>query len=307
MKQKKKFHGVIVPMVTPFTESGEIDTNSVNKIVDFVINAGAFPFVLGTTGEIASISYKKRFELVKLAAQYINDRTTFYAGITDNCIDNTLKSAEDFANIGVDVLVVHLPYFFPLDNNLMKRYFEIIANSSPLPIILYNIVSITHMSLPLEIADELSHHPNIVGLKDSERDWERMKELAKLFRERDDFSIFIGWTNKSCEALEIGFDGIIPNTGNITPSLFKSLYDHVIRGEDEFAIQLQNKAESLSKLVQNNKTMAQTIPELKTIMNYMNLCDPYVLPPLAHLDSRNREILFSEFTTLDVNKISLNQ
>ena len=298
MKKLKKYHGVIAPLVTPILESGKIDTHSFKKLLDFIQASKNFPFILGTTGEIASNSYSNREHLVQLAGKIVSGKTTLYAGITDNCIENTIKAAKKYADWGIDVFVVHLPYFFQLTNDLMLKYFETIAKYSPRPIMIYNIMSVTHMSVPIEVIDKLSHHPNIVGLKDSERDYERVEKLAEKFKDREDFALFIGWTNKASQALLLGFDGIIPNTSNVTPGLFQSLYEATINGNEKEAMKLQNRAEGLSQLVQNNKTMIRTIPELKGIMNHLNICKPYVLPPLVHLTDKENETLIKAYTNL---------
>jgi len=300
MRKQKKYSGVIAPLVTPVTETGQIDEGSVERLIDLVISAKNNPFILGTTGEIALNSLKNREHLAKIAVEKVNGRSTLFAGITDNCIDNIIDAAKKYADFGVNVFVVHLPYFFPLNNDMMLKYFENIADNSPRPIMIYNIVSITHMSIPVEVIEKLSYHPNIAGLKDSERDWERHQKLAELFKDRDDFSLFIGWTNKSSESILMGFDGIIPNTANIIPKLFHSLYEAAFNGNEKEALEFQAKAEELSELVQNNRTMTRTIPELKAIMNHLNVCTPYVLPPLEKLGVDEAEKLVNEFIKLDI-------
>ena len=300
MRKQKKYSGVIAPLVTPVTETGEIDEASVERLIDFVIDAKNYPFILGTTGEIALNSFKNREHLAKITAEKVNGRSTLFAGITDNCVDNIIDAAKKYADFGVDVFVAHLPYFFPLNNDLMIKYFENLADNSPRPIMIYNILSITHMSIPIEVIEKLSHHPNIVGLKDSERDWERHQKLAECFKDRDDFVLFIGWTNKSSESLLMGFDGIIPNTANVVPKLFQSLYEAAFNGNENEALKYQAKAEELSELVQNNRTMTRTIPELKAIMNHLNICTPYVLPPLEKLSEQEAEKLVNDFKSLDL-------
>ncbi|VAX25634.1 4-hydroxy-tetrahydrodipicolinate synthase [hydrothermal vent metagenome] len=299
MKKQKKYSGVIAPLITPVTESGQIDEGSVERLVDFVIEAKNYPFILGTTGEIASNSFSNRENLAKITVEKAKGRTTLFAGITDNCLNNSINAAKKYSDLGIDILVVHLPYFFPLNSDLMLKYFEYVADNSPRPIMIYNIVSITHMSIPIEVIEKLSAHPNIVGLKDSERDWDRHQKLAKLFKDRD-FSLFIGWTNKSSEAILMGFDGIIPNTANIIPNLFQSLYEAAFNGNENEALKFQTKAEKLSELVQNNRTMTRTIPEIKAIMKHLNICMPYVLPPLEELSDQEAEKLINEFTNLDL-------
>lgn len=298
---KKKYSGVIAPLVTPVTESGQIDKDSVERLIDFVINANNYPFILGTTGEIASNSLVNREKLVKIAVEKVNGRKTLFAGITDNCVDNTIKAAKKYAAFGVDVFVAHLPYFFPLNNDLMLMYFENLADNSPRPIMIYNIVSIIHMSIPVDVIEKLSCHPNIVGLKDSERDWERHQKLTDLFKDREDFVLFIGWTNKSSESILMGFDGIIPNTANIIPKLFHSLYEAAFNGKINEALKFQAEAEKLSELVQNNRTMTRTIPELKVLMNHLNTCQPFVLPPLEAVNEKEAEMLISNFKKLNYN------
>ncbi len=300
MKKQKKYHGVIVPMVTPVTESGKIDESSVDKLVDSVIRANGFPFILGTTGEIASNTYSNREHLAKHAASSVNGKKTLYAGITDNSIDKTIETGKKYFDYGVNAFVVHLPYFYPLTEDLMLKYYENLAEKLPAPVIIYNIFSVTHMSIPVNLIEKLSRHPNIAGLKDSERDFERVKKLAELFKDDENFSLFIGWTNKSSEALMMGFDGIVPNTANVVPDLFQSLYMAASAGNNEEAEKFQAKAELLSKLVQNNKTMARTIPELKTIMHSLGICEPSVLPPLEALTENEQEILINEYKKLNL-------
>jgi 4-hydroxy-tetrahydrodipicolinate synthase len=297
---KKKYHGVIAPLITPIEKSGKIDDGSVEKLFRLVLKHNNFPFILGTTGEIALNPVSNRDHLTKLAVKIVNDKTTLYAGITDNCVETTINTAKKYSDYGVDVFVVHLPYFFPLTPDLMMKYFEFVADNSPRPIIIYNIKSITNMSIPVDIIEKLSLHPNIVALKDSERDYERVEKLAQLFKNREDFSLFIGWTNKSSQALLMGFDGIIPNTTNVTPGLFQSLYEAAIKGDEKTAMEFQERAETLSVLVQNNKAMTRTIPEIKAILNHLNICKPYVQMPLVPLTEEENKILINEYSKLSL-------
>lgn len=296
----KKYSGVVVPLLTPVDSAGRIDSFSIEKLINHIVKAGNIPFVLGTTGEIFFNSQQNRLILVADAVKYINGKTILYAGISDNCLDNTIETAKKYADLGVSVFVAHLPSFLPLTDDLMLRYFETLADKCPVPIMIYNIVSITHMSIPINVIEKLSQHENIVGLKDSERDYDRIQKLAKLFSSRDDFSLFIGWTGKSSEALEMGFDGIIPNTANVVPKLFQSLYDAAINGNTDLANKFQIKAEELGKLVQANKTMTQTIPELKVLMKHLNICQQFVLPPLEEISGKKAELLIQNFKKLDL-------
>lgn len=287
-------------MLTPINAHGQIDLPAVEKLFDFTLQSGNFPFVLGTTGEMASVSYTNREILVKQAVKCVEGKSILYVGIADNCVENTISASKKYADWGADVFVVHLPSFLPIGPDLMLKYFETVADNSPAPVMIYNIVSITRMSIPIDVIESLSHHPNIVGLKDSERDFERIQALATIFKDREDFALSIGWTDKSSEAISLGFDGIIPNTANVIPGLFQSLYKAASRGDDAVAGQLQAKAHQLGKLVQANKTMTRTIPELKAILHHLKICQPFVLPPIEMIEAQEADELVKNFTELNL-------
>ena len=95
----------------------------------------------------------------------------------------------------------------------MYNYYKNLADNIKGPLMLYNIKATTHMSIPVEIIRRLSMHPNIVGLKDSERDLERMEACISISKGREDFAYFCGWAAQSAHSLELGADGIVPSTG----------------------------------------------------------------------------------------------
>jgi len=285
VKREKKYHGVVVPMVTPFRENGSLDEAAALRIIDHLISGGSSLFLLGTTGEAASIPFETRLQLVKTATKHINQKTLIYAGISDNCQDNSLNLVEKFHDLGVDVFVTHLPSYYPLTAELMLKYYETLAEHCSGPIMIYNIKSTTNMSIPLEVIEQLSHHPNIIGLKDSERDLDRLKMLAKMFKDRPDFSLFCGWTAQSAPTLLIGFDGMVPSTANIIPRIFIELYQAASRGDKTTAMQLQIKIDSLVNIHQTNMLPTQVIAALKVIMSEFGFCEPSVLPPLSRLSA----------------------
>jgi dihydrodipicolinate synthase/N-acetylneuraminate lyase len=164
----QKHHGVIVPIITPFTPNGDIDAAAVGRIVSHCAENGVAVFALGTTGEAASISTRKRARLIKLVVETAAHRVKVYAGIGDNCTEHSIGAANEYLQLGADAVVAHLPSYYNLRPAEMKAYFELLASQVKGAMILYNIPSTTHMSLPLDIVESLSHLPNIVGFKDSE-------------------------------------------------------------------------------------------------------------------------------------------
>lgn len=301
MKTPKKYHGVVIPMVTPSTEQGKLDEGAAIKLIERIVSSGTFPFILGTTGEAASIPFETRIQFVKRMSECVNQRTTIYAGISDNCLENSLRLANQFFDLGVKVFVVHLPSYFPLTKEMMLRYYETLAERCPGEIMIYNIKSTTHMSLPLDVIEKLSHHPKIVGLKDSERDLERLKKLTDLFAQRQDFSLLCGWTAQSANTLLMGLDGIVPSTGNLIPKKFRDLYDAALQGDQAAANKLQAEIDPIADLHQKDMLGSEMIVGLKVMMNEVGLCQPWVLPPLTRLHPEKEHHIKNELKKLSLN------
>src|SRR3954451_9290009 len=168
MKTKKKYNGVVVPMVSPFREDRRIDSAGVDALINHVIESGAHPFVIGTTGESASISRSDKINLVSETVKVTKGRAVIYAGISNNSLQESVNDAKTYHDLGVDVAVATMPSYYPVDEHQMLSYFEELANSIPCPLIIYNIPVTTHLSIPIHVIDKLSIHENIVGFKDSE-------------------------------------------------------------------------------------------------------------------------------------------
>jgi 4-hydroxy-tetrahydrodipicolinate synthase len=303
MPAKTQYAGVVIPMITPFTESGKLDTRSLKKITDYFTGAGTIPFILGTTGESVSMPMHMRKQLVKQVIAYAANRTKIFTGISDTCLENTLKQADHYAALGVDTFVLHLPAYYPLTARQTEKYFIDIADRIPGKLILYNIPVTTKISIPLENIRELSYHPNIIGLKDSERSLERMEQLVKMFAGRKDFALFSGWTTKSAHALLIGFDGIVPSTANLLPHLFADLYKAVKQGQKERALEIQERIDPVADFHQKDIVLSHVIAMLKVMMAEFGLCAPAVLPPLTRLGEEKEKQIREKMRALDIADI----
>jgi 4-hydroxy-tetrahydrodipicolinate synthase len=275
-------------MVTPFTASGKVDEAAVVRICQNFAAHGVSPLVLGTTGESTSVSAEESRRVVAAAVRGVNGKATVYAGISGCCVHQNVESAKAYVGLGVDVVVSILPCYYALTPDQMLRYYEQLAEALP-RLMLYNIPATTHMSIPLEVIQKLSLHPNICGLKDSERDAQRMEECVKLFREREDFSYFLGYAALSSAALRLGADGIVPSTGNIAPKMFRQLYDFALAGKFDECERLQAETNEVAQIYQAGRTLGQSLAALKTMMSCAGLCEPNVLPPLTNLTADEQQ------------------
>jgi 4-hydroxy-tetrahydrodipicolinate synthase len=291
MNKEKKYHGVVVPMVTPFTNTGDIDLEAAEKITEHIVGSGACPFALGTTGETASIRTSAKTEYIETVIKKTARRTLTYAGIIDNSMATSIEMAEQFFEAGIDVVVACVPSYYPLTEKDITHYFENLARHVPGPLMLYNIPITTGVSIPLEIFDKLSHLPGIIGLKDSARDIDRIKQAVELWKDRDNFSYLCGCTILSMASLAAGANGIVPSVGNIAPELYVKLYNSVRAGDSEQAKQCQKRSDTIGDVFQKNKVLSESLPMLKAILHVMGFCGPKVLPPLRELNTDQIEAL----------------
>ena len=290
MKQKR-YQGVVVPMVTPVTADGLLDTQAVERIIEFFAQAGVSPLLMGTTGEGNSVSQKDGLLFVQTAVKAARKRITIYAGLTGNCVSEQLQQAEAYTQAGADVIVATLPTYYALTEEQMYTYYKTLADSITGPLMLYNILATTHMSIPVSVIRRLADHPNIVGLKDSERDLERMAQCIDIARDRTDFCYFCGWAAQSAHSLELGGDGIVPSTGNYDPQSFQRLYEAAVNGDMDTANRLQDETNETAKIYQKDRTLGQSLAALKVMMGTKGLCGPDMLPPLTRLSAAEEQAI----------------
>jgi 4-hydroxy-tetrahydrodipicolinate synthase len=280
MSTNKKYTGIIVPAITPLTEKLQLDELAVEKIFDLFYQHNISSFILGTTGESSSLPLQLKKDYVLAAEKNKKMGSLLYAGIGSNVLAESIEFAAYCCLHAVDVLVATLPSYYSLTEKQMLNYFEKLADGISLPLFIYNIPATTHMSIPLTVIDELSMHENIVGIKDSERSEERMVGSLKLWKNRNDFHYILGWAAKSVDALLLGADGLVPSTGNLYPEIYADMLNAFEQGDKEKLLAMQKLSDDYGALYQSNRTLGESLLELKTLMNKKGLCEAVVMPPL---------------------------
>ncbi len=299
MSTLKKYSGVAVPMVTPFTSEGKIDFDASIKIADSIVNNKLNLFIAGTTGEGPSQDISNKLKFARFMVEKYSGAATIYAGVADNCAAKATELANSFFDVGIDVTAVHLPSYYPIADYQIEKYFESIINRVDGPVILYNITATTKLSIPLEVIEKFSHDPKVVGLKDSERDIDRFYKAIDSFKDRSDFSYFIGWGAKCAEGLLRGADGMVPSTGNFCPSMYAEMYEATLNSDEENTFRLQKETDEIALIYQKDRKLSESLAALKVMMNTAGLCEKNVLQPLTLLEpweeerivARTREII----------------
>ena len=300
MNPSSLHRGVIVPMSTPVTSSGMLDEPAVERLADRLARHELSVFVLGTTGETSSIPSAQRERLVTTALRATGGRVPVYAGIGDNCVPDMIAAARRYLELGVAAVVAHAPCYYPLTREELRDCFTLLHQEIAGPLMLYNIPQTTSISLPLDLVEELSELPRVVGFKDSENTPGRMEETATRFGGRDNFAILMGSAVLSVPALKAGFDGLVPSSANLVPQLWQQLWHHACAGNWDEAERLQMRLDAIGAVLQRNRTLGGYLAALKAALAEQEVCSPAVMPPLRSLPPTERAAIRAELAELQV-------
>jgi 4-hydroxy-tetrahydrodipicolinate synthase len=180
----------------------------------------------------------------------------------------------------------------------MVAYYRLLADRLEGPLVLYNMPPTTHMSIPLDALEQLSEHPSIVAVKDSENDLARLHRVIAAFRGRSDFVVFVGPSVHAAETLAAGADGVVPSSGNLAPDLWRRLYDEARAERRSEADALQKQLNAIARVYQDGRTLGQMLAGLKAALEAKGLCGPGVLPPLRTLEAAERWRIRDELGSL---------
>lgn len=299
----KSFEGVIVPMASPFHENGEIDVTAAGKLIQYLHKNNCIPFIMGTTGEATSIAVKDRENLVKALINNRKEGVPLISGIMGLSFHDTIEEANKYFSLGIDSVVLTLPNYYSLSHRQMYEYFKTVSEKIDGNIILYNIPKTIHMSLPVEIVDELSQINNIIGIKDSEYDEGRLVLSLLKWKERKDFFHLTGVNKLMVRGLELGSRGMVPSTANFEPRIYVELFRLCKEGNFENASESLNRTQELCDIYQKNCSLGESLAALKVILSYMGLCKPEVCTPLTKIPNKEANIIIENYKNTVENEV----
>jgi len=276
-----KYCGVVVPMVSPFTPAGEIDEPAVGRLVEFLLSAkvaGIFP--LGTTGEGASIHPQAKRRLVEATVRHVGGRAMVYAGIASNCLRESVEAAAAYKDLGVSAAVAHMPSYYPLSDADIEAYYLRLADASALPLVLYNIPATTHHSIPLDVVDRLRAHQNIVAIKDSANDRQRLTDLLRMTGGRGGFPVLLGASPHFAHGLRAGAVGLVPSGAHLVPEKYQAMYEAAMARRWEDVDRLQEQTDAACAPYFKGRSIGEGLSVLKALLEKRGLCGRTMLPPL---------------------------
>ena len=222
---KKKLRGSICPVITPFTESGEIDEKKFAELIDWQIASGSHGIsVTGTSGEPSSLTIAERKRVMALAKETIDGRVFFAPGTGSTNHDETMELTKYAEELGADAAMVIVPYYNKPNQEALYQHFKTVADSVVTPIIIYNIPGRSAVNMEVGTMKRLVEDcPNIIGVKEANKDFEHVNRV--LLNCGRDFLLYSGIELLCYPMLAIGGAGFISATANVEPAKVAELYN----------------------------------------------------------------------------------
>ena len=232
--------GSLVAIVTPMHEDGSVDLDSLAGLIEHHIEAGTDGIIsVGTTGESATLSHDEHRVVIEKTIQCVNGRIPVIAGTGSNSTAEALELTKAAHELGADACLLVVPYYNKPPQEGLYQHFKLIAESVPIPQILYNVPGRTSVDLHNSTAIRLSHIDNIIGIKDATADIERGRKLME--QSADDFVSYSGQDTAAMELMLAGGKGTISVTANVAPKLMHEMCTAAVAGNTDLAVELNDK------------------------------------------------------------------
>ncbi len=285
-----KLHGIIPPLITPLSGRDTLDGEGLNRLLERIISGGAHGvFALGSTGEGPCLSYRLRKELIWATSEIVAGRLPVLVSISDTALEESISLAKVAADAGADAVVLATPYYFPAGQTELIQYVRTIVPKLPLPVLLYNMPSLTKVWFEIETLRKLSDLKGVIGIKDSSGDLAYYEKLCSLKEERPDWRLFMGPEEKMIRSISLGGDGGVNGGANIYPKLFVDAYNAARDGDEAQQSLLQENIEAFGRIYEIGKYASRFIKGTKCAASILGLCDDLMAEPFNRFYPEDRD------------------
>jgi 4-hydroxy-tetrahydrodipicolinate synthase len=279
--------GAYTLLITPFKQDLSLDENGLRLLVKRQVKAGVHGVApLGVTGENSLMSDQEIGRVVEIVVDEVNGKCPVIPDTCTSGIKATLERIRLFQKIGCDYVSVFVPYLVLPKEDGIIQFYEEVADSSQVPILIHNSPGRVVVNLSPEGTSRLARHKNIIGIKEGVKLLDHLAKIVYLTRE-DDFSVFTGKDTTLYPLLCFGGHGNFAVAGNVIPEVMRDIYEHCERGEKEKARELHYRYFSVFEILR-----AEANPiAVKEALNMMGLPGGKLRLPLTELNDKKKEQL----------------
>ena len=290
-----QFRGTTVALVTPFRQNGEIDENRLRQLVDWQIGQGTDVILAcGTTGESATLSHEEHHRVMQIIIEQVDGRVPVLAGAGSNATSEAISLTQFAEKAGADGILSVGPYYNKPTQEGFYQHFKAIAESTYLPVILYNVPGRTGTNISAETTLRLAEISNIAGIKEASGNFSQIMEILR--RRPKGFLVLSGDDSITLPLISLGGDGAISVVANEVPALFHEMVHLAFRNEWEQARAIHFQ---LLPLMEMNFIETNPIP-VKTALSLMGKIEENFRLPLVKMSDSNKTALSNLLKTLNL-------
>lgn len=306
MQHTKPLTGIVPPLITPMTRPGILDEPALARVIEHVIHGGVSAlFILGTTGEAPSLSQKIRIKMIDSTLQQVNGRLPVLVGVTDTSMTDLLELANYVAQAGAQAIVAAPPYYYLASQNEIADWYRHISEQCSLPLYLYNMPSMTKLTIAPETVRQLIDENVAIGIKDSSGDISYLHNVQKILEDYPAAPVLVGDERIMAEGFMAGTHGGVPGSANLLPHLFVAMYEAGRSGQNVRVRELHQQMTQMHRMLyQNPQINASIIAIIKGAMAHQGLCDNTMAMPIQSLSEDVMCILQDTIRELNLPSIS---
>ncbi len=231
------FGRVSTAMVTPFDRKGNIDFTKTTQLIQYLIDNGSDSLVVaGTTGESPTLTKEEKVALFRHVVKVVDGRIPVIAGTGSNNTHASIELTKKAKEAGVDAIMLVAPYYNKPSQEGMYQHFKVIAESTDLPVMLYNIPGRSSVNVSPETIIRLSKIENIVAVKEASGDLDSMTEIIS--HTSDDFMLFSGDDGLTLPVLSIGGAGVVSVASHVIGNKMQDMVSAFLNGKPADAARL---------------------------------------------------------------------
>ena len=282
------FKGMATAIVTPMTPTG-IDYEALGQFLEFQIASGINGIVvMGTTGENATIEPEDQKRVIAYTVEKVNHRVPVIAGTGTNNTEHVLANTRNACQVGADAILVVTPYYNKATQNGLIQHFTTVADTSTVPMIVYNVPGRTGCNLLPKTLAKLAEHPNIVGVKEATGNMAQMVEIMHLCGDKLD--VYSGEDALTVPMMAMGAAGTISVLSNVVPKQAVAMSDACLAGDYQTAAKLQC---DLLPLIDALFSEVNPIPA-KAAVSAMGYGQEVLRLPLTPMEPATRAVLMEQ-------------
>lgn len=301
--ENKPLCGIIPPLVTPLKNNEALDVESLERLIEHLINGGVHGlFILGTTGEEQSLSYAMRKEMIVQAARINRGRLPLLVCVSDTSMVESIRLARVAADNGADGVVSAPPYYFTTGQPELVQFYEELVPQLPLPVFLYNMPSHVKVSFAPDTVYRIAQLPQVVGFKDSSANAVYFQSVLFKMRCRKDFAMLVGPEEMTGESVLLGAHGGINGGANMFPELYVAMYEAAVRHDIGRVLQLQQLIMQISSSIYTvGRHGSSYLKGLKCACSLLGIInDDFVASPFYKFNEPEREKIRQALAALPI-------